>query len=67
MSALRASQESGSFNVELAWFAFEAAMYSASTVDRAAVGCFFEDHETEPPATSNTKLPMDLRVSGSWA
>jgi hypothetical protein len=29
----------------------DAAMYSASTFDSAIVGCFFEAHDMEPPAT----------------
>jgi hypothetical protein len=31
--------------------ALDAAMYLASTVDSAMVGCFFEAHDMEPPAT----------------
>src|SRR4051794_29314757 len=45
--------------------AFEATMYSASMVDNAMVGCFFDDQEIEPPAMSKTKPPIDHLISTS--
>ena len=47
--------------------AFDAAIYSDSTVDNAMVGCFFDDQATLLPVTSNTKPPIDHLVSGSCA
>src|SRR4051794_18970287 len=47
--------------------AFEAAMYSASTVDNATVGSFFDNQEIELPAMSKMKPPIDCLVSTSCA
>ena len=47
--------------------AFDAAIYSASTVERATVGCFLDDHETGLPAIVKTNPPTERLESLSWA
>src|ERR1700731_4601943 len=47
--------------------AFAEAIYSASTVDRATVGCFFDDQETVLPATSKMKPAIERQSSASCA
>ena len=46
---------------------FDVAMYSASMVERATIGCFFDDQANLLPAMSNTKSPIDFCVSLSCA
>ena len=49
------------FLSQMAWVvAFELAMYSASVVDRATVGCFLEDQAMAPPPIRNTNPDMDF-------
>ena len=46
--------------------AFDAAIYSNSTVDNAMVDCFFDDQATLLLAISNMKLLIDHLMSGSY-
>ena len=47
--------------------ACDAAMYSASIVECATVGCFLDDHEMCLPAISKVNPLTERRVSRSWA